>query len=153
MVKVNKEQALSQWLFERQHPDLNQDDIDGELAMEECVDEASEIIALLSTNKDTTARFIVVSGDTKNTTAWTDAYIRILMDGNIPFTILGLAINRKDIDVWSDRAMQMYQYVITNYADELIVLNINGEITKRMHNEIKCAKDKGIPIKYIGGLI
>lgn len=95
-----------------------------------------------------TQKFIVISGSVRFLNEFIEEYIKISLEGNIPFSVASNAKERIDYNQIKPSLDRMYQDVITKYADELRVLNIDGYIGESTKNEINCAKKKGIPIIY-----
>ena len=93
-------------------------------------------------------KFIVISGSVRFLEYFKEQYVRIACEGNIPFTVAGNIKDKPEYPAVKPYLDKMYQEVITRYADELFVLDIDGYIGESTLAEIVCAEDKGIPVRY-----
>jgi hypothetical protein len=95
-------------------------------------------------------RFIVLSGSTRFLDTFKREYIRIACEGNIPFTIAGKEPKgTPEYDRVKPLLDKMYINVIRLYADELLVLNVEGYIGESTTREIAYARMKGIPVHFL----
>lgn len=96
-------------------------------------------------------KFVVLSGSAKFTDTWIEQYKNVVLDGNIPYCIAGTFKGRPDYDTIKPTLDARYQEVIRDYADELLVLNVNGYIGPSTLAEIACAVRNQIPVRYLEG--
>lgn len=93
-------------------------------------------------------KFIIISGSVRFLSYFQEAYVRIACEGDIPFIVGGDFKAKPEYPFVKPYLDKMYQRVITDYADELFVLDVNGYIGESTRAEIAVAEKKGIPVKY-----
>lgn len=93
-------------------------------------------------------KFVVMSASARFVDFWIDGRIKIIRDGDFPYSIYSDWRERKDYKEFKPLLDKSYQDVIRLYADELLVGNFEGYIGESTQAEIEVARLKGIPIKY-----